>query len=65
MRTHFVKWNVTKEFSEYILGPFLILLRQGCMPLSHMSFLAQKNIAVNTYAVQNVEFHTAMVTLPS
>ena len=65
METHLVKWNVTKAISEYFVGPFLILLRQGCMPLSHMSFLAQKNIAVNTYAVQNVEFHTAVVTLPS
>jgi hypothetical protein len=65
MRTHFVKWNVTKEFSEYILGPCLIFLRQGCMPLGHISFLAQKKIALNTYAVQNAEFHTATVTLAS
>lgn len=41
MKTHFVKWNVTEVISEYILGPFLIVLRQGRMPLSNMSFLAQ------------------------
>jgi hypothetical protein len=39
--THLVKWNVTKVISEHFLGPFLILLRQGRMPLSRMSFLAQ------------------------
>jgi hypothetical protein len=65
VKTHLVKWNVTKVISEYFVSPFLIFLRQCCMPLSHMSFLAQKKIALNTYAVQKVEFHTAMVTLAS
>jgi hypothetical protein len=41
MKTHLVKWNVTKVLSEYILGPFLIFLRQGRMPLNNTSFLAQ------------------------
>ena len=64
--SYFISRLSVESFSEEILGPFFVLGRHGWMPLNHTMRSSEglHNIFI-THAVENIEFDTAVVALPT